>query len=519
VKILTADAMAAVDRRVIEEIGVPGPVLMENAALGVVEALFERFGGVERVTILCGPGNNGGDGLAVARHLLTRGLTPRVIAVLPVAKLDGDARLQYDVYRALGGEVHEWGEEETVEQLASRVLQWPRGADLVVDALFGTGLTRPLEGRIAELVGTLREARVPILAVDLPSGLDGSRTEIPGPHLSANVTVTFAALKVAHVLSPTAEHCGEVVVTDLGVPPTLIEEAEGHLHLQTAEELAGFLPPRESYSHKGSYGHLLIHAGAPGKTGAAALAARAAVRSGAGLVTVAVPEASLPILEAASLESMTLAVGSGEEATRELFDAAEARDALVVGPGLGRGGDVEEVIRSLVLDTTCPLVLDADGINAFEGEAAQLLERDGPTVLTPHPGELARLLAVESSEIQEDRPRFAAWAARETNAVVVLKGHQSLIAAPDGDVWVNPTGNPGMATGGTGDVLSGALGALLAQRFDALAAAQLGVFLHGLAGDLAAAQKGETSLAAADLLRYLPDAFLRLEAIRDGRLP
>ncbi len=518
-KVLTAEAMAAADQRAIVEIGVPGLVLMENAALGVVEAIGESFPDVQRISVLCGPGNNGGDGLAVARHLMTRDCLPRVVMVVSPDRLRGDALLQLEIVERLGLAVHVWEEEVSVSELIETTVA-PRGCELIVDAMFGTGLARPLEGRLAELVGAINELPLPVVAVDLPSGLHGSRFQLPGPHLRADLTVTFAAPKVAHVLSPALESCGEVVVADLGLPRFLVEEAEGQLFVQSAEELRGLIEPRAAESHKGSYGHLLVVAGAPGTTGAAAMAVRSALRSGVGLVTAAVAEPLVPILEAVSLESMTLPVphhdsgALGERSLELLLEAAAARSAMVVGPGLGRAPSTEEMVRSLVLDSERPLVLDADGINAFEGQASMLAERAAgdreSVVLTPHPGELARLLEVPGAEIQADRPRFVSLAARETGAVVVLKGHQTLIADPDGDVVINPTGNPGMASGGTGDVLAGVIGALLAQGYDPRTASRLGCFVHGLAGDLSAERVGELSLVAGDLIEMLPQAFATL---------
>ncbi len=388
----------------------------------------------------------------------------------------------------------------------------------MVDALYGTGLGRPLEGQTAALVEGLNALPVPRLAVDLPSGLNGSRRDLIGPHLVADLTVTFAAPKPAQVFAPAADAVGELVIADLGIPPELLDRPWGEeaaLHLVVAEELAAWLPPRRADSHKGTYGHLLVVAGATGKSGAAILAARSAVRSGAGLVTAAVPRPVVQTVDLGSLESMSLALPAGEDglgrlgegAARAILEAAAGKDALALGPGLGQGDPVSGEIREAVLACGLPLVLDADGINAFAGRAAELASRPGPTVLTPHPGELARLLGVETAEVTGDRPAFARRAAAETGAVVVLKGHQSLTATPDGAVHVNPTGNPGMATGGTGDVLTGLVGGLLAQGYEALEAAILGAYLHGLAGDLACAERGERALAAGDLVEALPRAF------------
>jgi hydroxyethylthiazole kinase-like uncharacterized protein yjeF len=523
-RILSAEAMRAVDRHAIDELGVPGMVLMENAALGVVDAIGEVYPEAGSAAIFCGPGNNGGDGLAVARLLAVRGYDVQVFLVRGSerpAELAGDAGTQLAIIRKLELPLEEVGPGDDL----APVLAAARGFDLIVDALFGTGLGRPLEGVFAALVEGLNGLPLPRVAVDLPSGLNGSRPDVFGPHVRAHLTVTFAAPKVAHVFPPASRAVGELVVTDLGIPPDLVETAEGPpgdigpLYLSVGEELAALVPPREPGTHKGDYGHALIVAGSPGKAGAAILAARAAVRAGAGLVTVAVPAPVLDVVDLGSIESMSLALPAGdtgqlvEEAATRVLEAAEGKDALAMGPGLG--ADAAAAIRRVTGECPLPLVLDADGLNAFAGRAAELAGRPGPTVLTPHPGELGRLLGISTAEVQADRIAAARRAAAETGAVAVLKGSLTLVAAPEGAVWVNPTGNPGMASGGTGDVLTGMIVALLAQGLEPLDAARLGVYLHGLAGDLAAARLGEASLAAGDLLESLPAAFRRLTG-RDG---
>jgi len=512
-RILTADEMREVDRRAIEELGIPSLVLMENAALGVVEAITENFPEATTVAIFCGPGNNGGDGLAVARHLDARGYRCLVYLVIRSSPPRGDAAVQLEILQKAGFAIEEIRPESDLEPVVAAC----RTCDLWVDALFGTGLTRSLEGHFAELLERLDRLPVPCLAVDLPSGLNGSRAEIPGPHPHAALTVSLAAAKIAHVFPPAAVACGEVVVSDLGIPPALLEEAPGQLYLLTDRELAACLVPRDPASHKGHYGHALIVAGSPGKGGAVVLAAQAAVRAGAGLVTAAVPEAMLPVVDGGSLESMTLGLAAGgdgglnEEAVAQVLEAVADKQAVAVGPGLGLGAATVEAVRQLVRALPVPMVLDADGLNAFTGRIAELAEREAGTVLTPHPGEMARLLGLASgAEVQADRLAAARRAARESGAVVVLKGYQTLVADPEGEVWVNPTGNPGMASGGSGDVLTGLAVGLLCQGYDLLTAAQLAVFLHGLAGDVAIESLPEETLRAGDQVAALPEAFARL---------
>lgn len=512
-KILDAESTREVDREAMEAFGIPSLVLMENAAIGLVDAISENYPDSRSAAIFCGPGNNGGDGLALGRHLAIRGYYVELFLMLGGREATGDAAVQLNICRSQGLPIREIGPEDACR----RVAESGRDFDLVVDALFGVGLSRPLEGQFAELVETLNHLRVPRVAVDLPSGLNGSRAQLPGVHLQADLTVTFGAPKVAHVFPPAAEAVGDVVVADLGIPPELIERAAGNLHLMAGSELAGALHPRSSDSHKGDYGHVLLMAGSVGKAGAAILAARAAVRAGAGLVTAAVPAEIVQTVDLGSLESMTCALA--QEVTGGLADASVAaildlcadKSVLAIGPGLGEEPSTVEVIRHTVAQCNLPVVLDADGLNAVAGALGEIRQRGAETVLTPHPGELGRLLGVTPGEVQSSRLEAARAAADKCQAVVVLKGFQSLVAAPGGNIHVNPTGNPGMSSGGTGDVLTGIIAGLIAQGHSALEAAQLGTYLHGAAGDLAAERVGQAPLRAKDILSAYPRALAALE--------
>jgi len=512
-RVLDANAMREVDRIAVEKIGIPSVVLMENAAIGLVDAIGERYPEAMSAAIFCGPGNNGGDGLALARHLSIRGYQIEINLVTGDGDMRGDALVQLDICRNSGLAIQEFGPEDSIQQSmesASRM-------DLVVDALFGTGLTRPLAGHFAEAVQAMNVLSVPCVAVDLPSGLNASSAEYMGPHVQSEITVTFAAPKIAHILLPAAEAAGEVVVADLGIPVDLIENASGHLHLLTKEDLTGLVAPRPVASHKGDYGHALIVAGSMGKAGAAILAARGAVRSGAGLVTVATPESIAQTVDLGSVESMTIPLtsnssgGLGESNAATILDLAMDKQVLAVGPGLGTELETVEIVRSIVEQSKIPVVLDADGLNCFVGATDLLASGGAPRVLTPHPGELARLLGVTVQEIQVDRMSRVQEGARCTRSVMVLKGNQTLIADPEGSVFVNTTGNPGMATGGAGDVLTGIIAGLICQGHDASTAACLGVFVHGVAGDISRAALGEASLTAADLLADLPEAIQQLQ--------
>ena len=509
-RVLTAAESRGADRRAIEELGVPALVLMENAALGVADAVGERFPEARRVVVVCGPGNNGGDGLALARQLATRGYEVEARLARFGRELSGDCAHQRALAAGLGIPVAEIGAGE-LDGEAERLGRF----DLVVDALFGTGLNKPLDGAFAALVAALDACGRPVVAVDLPSGLDADAAAPIGPAAAARLTVTFGSLKPAHVLPPACDRCGEVVVADLGVP-LAAEEGPGALHLLVGEELAGALSPRRADAHKGDFGHLLLVAGSRGKAGAAVLAARAAVAGGAGLTTVAAPEELLSPLVAGCPEAMSVALpqtrggGIALAAVEALLAAARERTTVAIGPGLGRDPETEEAVRRLALATDRLLVLDADGLNAFAGRVEELARRPAPTVLTPHPGELARLLGTSAGAVQGDRLAAAREAASRSGATVVLKGRRTIVAAADGEAWINPTGNPAMASGGSGDVLTGLLAARLAQGEEPEFAAALAVYWHGLAGDLAVERLGGPAVAAGELIASLGAAWRAL---------
>lgn len=515
-RILTSAGARAFDQRAME-LGLPSLVLMENAAVGLADAVGEFFPSAREVVLFCGPGGNGGDGLALARQLATRGYGTTSFLVLGGRELHGDVAVQLAVARGLGlGLVELASEADLAAAFAAA-----RRSHLIVDALFGVGLTRPLAGLEAHLVTALANLGVPRLAVDLPSGLAGDFAIPFGPHSVADVTVTFGTPKPAHVLYPAAAAVGRLVVADLGVPASLADELEEPArpgYWTTAEDVAALVIPRAADGHKGTYGHLLVVAGGPGKAGAAVLAARAAVRAGAGLVTVATPAPLVPLVDAGSLESMTAALPADAEgafgpgAAAGVLSLASGKQAVVLGPGLGAAGaEIRQAVRGLEV----PLVLDADGLNAFAGRLEELAERRAPTLLTPHPGELARLLGITTSEVTRDRLAAARRAAAQARAWVVAKGAGTLVVSPEGDYHVNSTGNPGLASGGSGDVLAGVLGALLAQGYEPREAAVLGVFWHGLAADRLAARIGGLAIPAGDLAAELPAAFGAMVAGED----
>jgi NAD(P)H-hydrate epimerase len=517
IPVLTADEMRRADHHTIEEVGLPGPVLMENAGAAVAQVVDERFPAARRVVVLCGRGNNGGDGFVVARRL-----GPRAEAILLGDRdaVKGDARTHLVACERSGGRVTVVADEAAWARARARVEE----ADVVVDAVLGTGLRSAPSGFAADAVAVILgrfEAGVPVVAVDLPSGLPSDGGLVTWPAARATVTVTFAAPKQGHVLPPACHHVGELVVADIGISAQSVAAAGPSLFLLEDEDAAAAFPLRRREAHKGDFGHVLVVAGSVGKTGAAVLAAGGALRAGAGLVTVATPEPCLAVVAAARPEAMTepLAATPGgaidEAALPRLLELAAERDAVVLGPGIGQDPRTRALVRGLVRACPVPLVVDADGLNALAplaGEAGALdrLRREAATVLTPHPGEMARLLGLRTSEVQHDRPGAAVALARETGAVVILKGERTVVAEPSGRAAVAGTGNPGMATGGTGDVLAGVVGSLLA-RHGALLSATAAAFVHGQAGDIAARERGEEGLTAGDVVDALPAA---IESVR-----
>ncbi len=509
-KVLDTRQMQACDQAAINEHGIPELVLMENAGVQVVEALDEFFGqeALDLVAVLCGKGNNGGDGFVVARHLHSRGHAVRVYLFAAPEKLAGSVSANYQMASNLGVEIIEVPDESAWNGRKDELV----GFDCIIDALFGTGISGALRGHFGSVVETICESGVPVVAVDLPSGLSADSGDIAGPAVAADLTVTFAAPKICHVLAPACELVGTLGVVDIGIPAQEIAACGSALELVTPEECAEALPVREPDTHKGSYGHVLILAGAPGMSGAAALAARAALRGGAGLVTVSAPSTIADIVAGMVPEALVRRAaassdgGLGRAAKTEIHELAGRADVLAVGPGIGSFAETRELIRDIVADAPVPVVLDADGLNAFAGDCEALRGVGPPLVLTPHPGEAGRLLGVDTAVVQSDRLAAVRDLAERSGAVVILKGHRSLVADPGGNVGINLTGNPGMATGGSGDVLTGLVAAFIAQGVEPFRAARLGAYLHGAAGDHAAASVGEISLIASDIIGALPEA-------------
>lgn len=520
-RLLDAAAMRELDRRAIKELGIPGPVLMENAGRGAADLVCSRWGGLfpGPVTVLAGKGNNGGDGFVIARHLRNRGWLVQTVALAAEETFSGDAALNLAVLRRSGAPLHFAADAVALAATLPRF----SGSRLLVDALFGTGLSSEVLGHYAAAIDWINAAGVPVLAIDIPSGVDASSGRILGRAVRADMTATFACAKPGQVLYPGAECTGELTVVDIGIPTTLVAEHAGErLCFVDTASAAELLPPRPAQGHKGTFGHLLVVAGSSGKAGAAALTAEAGVRSGTGLVTVAAPATVQATLAVKLTEAMTEALpeqSGALDATswERLAELWPGKDALALGPGLGQTPPTMALVRRLLRTCPVPLVIDADGLNAIAGDLAALAECPGPPpVLTPHPGEMARLAALSIADIEADRLGIARDFAMRHRVVLVLKGARTVVADPAGHVSINGSGNPGLASGGMGDVLTGLIGGLLAQGMSPANAALLGVHLHGLAADRLAATLGTAGLSARDVIRELPAARQQLRILQSA---
>ena len=510
--------MREADRRTIDDVGIPSIVLMENAGRQVVAAMESAFDALAsmQVAVLCGRGNNGGDGFVVARTLLEREVDVAVYLLASSADVRGDARVNLEALRNLGVDVVEIGDAGAWELHGRDVL----AADLIVDALVGTGLGAPLAGLHESVIADINASPRPVVSIDLPSGLSADDHAVGGPAVDASLTVTLGAPKLPLVLPPAEALTGTLVIADIGIPLSVIDDIDGPwVEILTKEAMRQLVHPRAQDSHKGDYGRVLVVAGSPGRTGAAVLAGLAALRSGAGLVTVASPAGCVPIVAAGAPEYMTLALPEDEDGfvTPEALERVVEfnADVVAVGPGLGRGTGVRAFVQSLVERCGVPLVLDADAILAFAGEPDRLVGRDGTDlIMTPHPGEMAALVGLSAADVQTHRLAVARDFAATHRLHVVLKGYRTIVATPEGRSFINLTGNPGMATAGSGDVLTGAIAAWAGQLLDAEAACKLAVYVHGLAGDLADADEGEVGMIAGDILSRLGDAVQELTARR-----
>lgn len=521
-KVLNSSEMKEIDRLTIEEIGIPGPVLMENAGRQIFLTIARKFPDFihQKIVIVAGKGNNGGDGLVVARHLFNHGCQPRIFLLASKSEVKGDAALNLRIAENIGLKIEELEEEKDWLSFGKALNE----ATIIIDAIFGTGLEKAAEGKYARAIEMVNKSPAFKIAVDIPSGLSSDTSQLIGPAVKADLTVTLGAPKLAHVLPPAEEFAGEVIVADISLPRFLFSDEKHRIEWLEKGKIVKYFQPRKKDTHKGTYGHLLILAGSVGKTGAAIMAARAALKSGAGLVTVATPRSCLPIIARSTMELMTEPLPETKEGTvslealPRLKELMKGKDCLLIGPGLSLHEETAELVKTLLPEINLPCLIDADGLNILARFPELLKKLPKTCVLTPHPGEFSRLSGLPTTEILARRLELARNFSREYGLVLVLKGYRTIISNPDGFIYINPTGNPGMASGGSGDVLSGLAASFLMQIKDTFLAVAAAVYIHGLSGDIAREKVGERPLVAGDLLRFLPAAIKKLEDLAREKL-
>lgn len=500
-KVLTAKEMAEIDSLTIEKYGIPSLVLMERAALSVAKHVTAK-----NLIILAGPGNNGGDGVAVGRILKNKNLNIKIFQLFTNEKLSNDCKKQLEIAEKYGVPI--LNRYPTEKELLE--------AEVIVDAIFGTGLKKKIEGDLAKLVNLVNSLSRTVVAVDIPSGVSSDSGEVLGTAVKAAITVTFGVPKRGHILFPGRDFVGKLFVEDIGFPKELTESEKLKVSLITKDFVRSLIPLKPLYSHKGTYGHVLVIAGSVGKTGAALMCAKSTLRTGSGLVTMAVPSSLKEVFQSRILEEMILPLPCNtqtlsKDAIKKIDEFInEKADVLAFGPGVGVNNDTEEILKFLLTHCHVPIVIDADGITLLSYIKDLLKNAKAKTVITPHPGELSRLIGVPVREIENNRIDIAQNVAKELNTIVVLKGVPTIISEPEGTTFINTTGNPGMATGGTGDVLTGIIASLIGQNLSPFYSSVLGVYIHGLSGDLAAKYRGNHGLIAGDLIDNLPQAIKEL---------
>jgi hydroxyethylthiazole kinase-like uncharacterized protein yjeF len=505
-KIVSAEEMRTIDRVTSERFGVPSLILMENAGAAVAERVLAGYASARRLVVFCGKGNNGGDGFVAARLLHEAGKSVQLILLANAAELRGDAAVMFAKLPIAAIEVR------SVEELRS----YRVSADLYVDAILGTGFKPPVSDLYAAAIAMMNASQTPVVAVDIPSGAEADAAALQkGIIARADAVITFTAPRPAHLFGLLTS--GSTYVADIGSPKEAVISSLD-LNVITAPDFAAMVGPRPSDSNKGKYGHVLVIGGAVGKAGSVAMAGMSALRAGAGLATVATAQSALPTVAGFHPELMTeplpeTAAGTISRAAVPAIDAlAKGKSVVAIGPGISRFAETSELVRDLVAKNPGPMVLDADGLNAFEGRTGELNGRGRVFVITPHPGEMARLAGCAIADVQKDRLSVARKFARDHDLIVVLKGYRTLVVKPGGEAWVNTTGNPGMSTGGTGDILTGMVAAMIAQNpNDVFLAVAAAVHLHGLAGDVMRETLGEHSMVATDLLQGMPEAFRRAQ--------
>lgn len=517
--LVTAEQMQKMDKETIDTFGIPGRILMENAGRGAVDFILEQFQNLnsKRVCVLAGSGNNGGDAFVIARYLIQKEIRTDTIIVSPRKKIKGDALSNLQLLEKLcnasdAGHLMEITDPETFKQHSSLF----HHVDLFVDGILGTGLNSDVRGFFKDLIEMVNASEKPVFSIDIPSGLNADTGRPMGICIKAHATATFAFAKAGHMIYPGKSFTGDLKIVDIGIPGFISDGFKPLLEMTGNTMVAPLFPPRNPESHKGSYGHLLVIAGSVGKTGAAALASNAAVACGTGLVTTGVPESLNSTMEPQVTEPMTYPLPETEKgflsetAMDIILELTADRTAVAMGPGLGTAESTKQLVRKLIERIDLPLILDADAINCIAETPSILKKRKGNTIITPHPGEMARLTNRATTEIQADRMKTATEFASGFNTIVVLKGAGTIIALPDGQTFICPTGNPGMASGGMGDVLTGIIAGFAAQGLSLKDAATAGVHLHGLCGDELARLRGAVGFSASELIYILPEIMATL---------
>ena len=513
-KIVTSQQMREIDRKAIEENNLSGLILMENAGLRIFQSLKNIYPDLrlKKIIIFAGSGNNGGDGFVVARHLYNYGVKAKVFLLAPFNKIKGEAGENLNTINKIGVELIE-AETRKLEEIQKTI----QNSDLIIDAILGTGLQGKVTGLKAKIIDLINIANKEVIAIDVPSGLDADTGKIKGPCIKATHTITLALPKIGLLIFPGASYAGRVTVEDIGIPSYLLKNNKIKTNMITREIVKSFLPFRATYSHKGSFGKVLILAGSVGMTGAAYLASEAAIRSGAGIVVLGIPRSLNPIMEVKLTEVITLPLAEtekkslGEEAEETISKLVKNYSALGIGPGISRELETQRLAKKIIEKSNIPLVVDADAIYALSEDLAILEKTKTPLVITPHPGEMAKLVNKDVDYILNNQLDITREIAQKYGIVVVLKGARTIISNKEGEVYINIGDNSGMATGGSGDVLTGIICSLIAQGADTFSAAIAGVYIHSLAGDLARDLKGERGMIASDILSQVPQAFLKLE--------
>ncbi len=513
-KILTSQQMKSIDRRVIKDFGIPGIVLMENAGVQAAHFIIDSIEEIasKNILILCGIGNNGGDGFVVARHLYNHGLCPEVKLIGEGTKVRGDALTNLKIAKKMNIPIEEIKTEAAWGKFRPHLLNF----QCIIDALLGTGLQGAPKGIYKIIIEDINESLSEVVAIDIPSGLSGDTHRVPGAAVEADHTITFCCPKVPHIFPPAEDYIGNLEIADISIPDQAVLEEKTFLNLVERELVYALLPQRRRDDHKGHFGHALVISGSRGKSGAASLVAKSALKAGAGLVTVAAPDTAQKILATHSTEMMTEPLpetknGSiSSKALPLLLGLAKDMNLISIGPGITREKQTASTIRNFIKKTKIPALIDADGLNAFEGFSKDLFGKKRQLIITPHPGEMSRLIGQSVKFVQDNRVEVCRNFAVTHHCYVVLKGYRTLISDPTGQVFVNPSGNPGLGTAGAGDVLTGIMTGFLMQGIDILHALILSVFLHGFAADIAASDLGEIPLMAGDVIDYLPDAIMEL---------